>query len=214
MNDGLNIVNNTQKVASVLENQDLNDKFEGNKQKLGSQDLLNESHNLAGESKQKTEEAQKLLHAAGALEKIANTLRTHAQGVQNGETEKDRSIQEVSKAHEAVLQVPIPKDATPETLLDMAEKYERKAKDNRARADDLLIQAEEAHSMSTQLEKHAGMLNKKDMKLNELSFKQALAHNEGLNMVFKKLGIYKLDTEYKAQVQYAEKKAKEMGLPT
>ena len=214
MPDGLSVNSSTQGVTSVLESQSTCDQSEGDKQRHIAKELLKESHNFAGESKEKTEQAQRLIQAADALEKIANMLRAYAQGIKNGEIEKDKAIEEVSKAVEAVLQVPIPKDATPEMLLDMAEKYDHKAKENRTKADELLVQAEEAHSLSVQLEKQVGMLNRKDMNLNELSFKQAAAHSEGLSMVYKKLGIYKLDAEYKSQVEYSQKKAKEMGLPT
>ena len=205
---------NPQQIEAVISNDSVNYKNEGDQHKHLAKQILQESANFSNDSKQKAEEAQKLMQAADALERVAQMLRMHAQQIRNGEVEKEKSVSEASKAHEAALQIPIPKDATPETLLDMADKYEQKAKENRGKANDLLVQSEKDMEMSQQLEKQVGMINKKDMKLNELSFKQAAAHNEGLNMVFKKLGIYRLDTEYKAQVEYAQRKAKEQGLPT
>ena len=166
------------------------------------------------ESKQKSDQALQLLQAAEALEKAAEALRLKAQQIKNGKVDKEKGIDEIDETVQAILQIPIPKDSTPEMLLEMADRFEEKAKENRVKANDLLIQAEESSKLSAQLEKHAGMINKKDMNLNEMSFKQAAAHNEGLNMVFKKLGIYKLDAQYKSQVEYASRKAKEQGLPT
>ena len=50
------------------------------------------------------------------------------------------------------------------------------------------------------------------MNLSELQLKSGQAHNEGLNIVFKKLGINRLDAEYKEQVAYSQKKESEARL--
>ncbi len=215
MNNNLQPVNNNnQQVAAVISADSQNQKSDGDHHKAVGQKLLEESVKHSNESKQKSDQALQFLHAAEALEKAAEALRLKAQEIKSGKVGKEKGIKEVEKTVQAVLQIPIPKDATPEMLLDMADKYEEKAKENRVKANDLLIQSEESAKLAVQLEKQVLMVNNKDMKLNELSFKQAAAHNEGLNMVFKKLGIYKLDAEYKVQVEYASKKAKEQGLPT
>ena len=49
----------------------------------------------------------------------------------------------------------------------------------------------------------------------EVEYGDASAHNEGLNMIFKKLGIYQLDMQYKQAVADSVKKdatEKEKGL--
>lgn len=211
MNNNLQSVNNNnQQVAALISADSNNQKSDGDRRKTIGQELLEESVKYSSESKQKSDQALQFLQAAEALEKAAQALRLLAQQIRSGKVNKEKEIDEIG----AVLQIPVPKDSTPETLLEMADRFEEKAKENRVKANDLLIQAEESSKLSAQLEKHAGMISKKDMNLNEMSFKQAAAHNEGLNMVFKKLGIYKLDAQYKAQVEYAGRKAKEQGLPT
>ncbi|OGI19414.1 MAG: hypothetical protein A3B68_03710 [Candidatus Melainabacteria bacterium RIFCSPHIGHO2_02_FULL_34_12] len=215
MSHAVNSINANQQANAVAATDQAQDnQFNGNQHREIAKDLLSESANFNADSKKKQEEAQTLLNAAAVMEKIADMLRTKAQQIQNGEVNKDKAIDEVKEIVETVLQVPVPKNATPEMLLDMADKFEAKGKENRKRADDLLIQSEHSASMATQLEKHAEMINKKDMKLSELTFRNAAAHNEGLNMVFKKLGIYRLDAEYKQQVEYAERRSKEQGLPS
>ena len=59
----------------------------------------------------------------------------------------------------------------------------------------------------SQLKEQVDLLQKKDMTVSELQFKSASAYNQGLLAVLKKLGIARLDAEYKEQIAYSEAKS-------
>ena len=207
MSEAINSIDNNQKVSAILVSNSTDDKLESNSQKKIAEKLLGESSNYSNDSKAKSEQARALLSAADALEKLANAVRVYADQIKTKSTKKEESVKEVVQVPGQALEMPIPKDATPEQLKNIAKDLEDRAKENRRKADDLLIESEKSMGLAKQLKEHAGLIAKNDMKLSDVEWKSGQAHNEGLNMVFKKLGIYRLDAEYKEQVAYAQKRA-------
>ena len=209
--NNLNAINNSQQAAQVLSSDSLDDKLEGNSQKKIAEALLNESENYSSDSNQKKELAHQYFLAANALEKMAEAVRIKADQLRNNEISKEKAVDEITEVAGVVLQMPVPKDATPELLDQIANTLEEKAKENKMKADEFLIQSERSFEMSKKLKEQAGIIGEKDISLSDIRLKSARFHNEGLKMVFDKLGIFQLDSEYKQQVAYAEKKAQEQG---
>ena len=209
--NNLNAINNSQQAAQVLSSDSLDDKLEGNSQKKIAEALLNESENYSSDSNQKKELAHQYFLAANALEKMAEAVRIKADQLRNNEISKEKAVNEITEVAGVVLQMPVPKDATPELLDQIANTLEEKAKENKMKADEFLIQSERSFEMSKKLKEQAGIIGEKDISLSDIRLKSAQFHNEGLKMVFDKLGIFQLDSEYKQQVAYAEKKAQEQG---
>lgn len=209
--NNLNAINNSQQAAQVLSSDSLDDKLEGNSQKKIAEALLNESENYSSDSNQKKELAHQYLAAANALEKMAEAVRIKADQLRNNEISKEKAVDEITEVAGVVLQMPVPKDATPELLDQIANTLEEKAKENKMKADEFLIQSERSFEMSKKLKEQAGIIGEKDISLSDIRLKSAQFHNEGLKMVFDKLGIFQLDSEYKQQVAYAERKAQEQG---
>ena len=214
MSETLNQVSNIQKTNSVSAADNANDMLNRDKdsQKRIAQELLSESTNYTNDSNSKAQQAQEFLHAADALDKMAQAVRDKASQLRSGEINREKAIEEIKKIVQVngqALEFPIPKDATPEQLTAIAEAIENKAKENRTKADDLLKESEKSAKLARQLKEQVEMLNRKEMKISELGLRSAAERNEGLNMVFKKLGIFRLDSEYKEQVAYSEKKTQE-----
>lgn len=209
MTDGVNSVQSSNNLSTILAVDSAQDKLEGRSQKKIVEELLKESTSFSNDSKAKAEQAREYLSAADSLEKMADAVRVKAEQLRKNEIKKEEAVKEVVEVVGKELEVPIPKNATPELLEQIADSLEARAKEHRQMADDLLKQSEESKRMANQLEEQAKILIKKDMNLSDLELKSAQAHTEGLNLVFKKLGIYKLDAEYKEQVAYAHKKKAE-----
>ena len=209
--NNLNAINNSQQAAQVLSSDSLDDKLEGNSQKKIAEALLNESENYSSDSNQKKELAHQYLAAANALEKMAEAVRIKADQLRNNEISKEKAVDEITEVAGVVLQMPVPKDATPELLDQIANTLEEKAKENRMKADEFLVQSERSFEMSKKLKEQASIIGEKDISLSDIRLKSAQFHNEGLKMVFDNIGIFQLDSEYKQQVAYAEKKAQEQG---
>lgn len=204
-----NNIDPAKQVSAVLASDALGDKLESSSQKRIAETLIKESENYSLDSNRKKEQAQSYLHAADALEKMAEAVRLKAQQLRSGEIDKEKAVQEVEMVVGTALQMPVPKDATPEELEDIADALEEKAKENRIKADDLLKESEESDKMSKQLKEQASVIAENDGNISDLRLKTAASQNEGLKMIYDKLGIYKLDNEYKSQVAYSEKRAQE-----
>ncbi|MBI3590236.1 MAG: hypothetical protein HY094_02520 [Candidatus Melainabacteria bacterium] len=208
MSEAMNSANNNQKVGAILASNSDNDKLESNSQKKIADKLLNESSNYSKDSRQKAEQARELLSAAEALSRLASAVRAHAEQIRSNpvkKTEESAQTQKTIKVLGKELEMPIPKNATPEQLENMAKDLEDKAKENRRKADDLLIDSEKHSKLAAELEKQAKFIEG-NVKISDVQMKLVQAHNEGLNMVFKKLGIYTLDAEYRRQVESSVQK--------
>lgn len=212
MSDNLNIVSqNNKNLSAVLSSDSVQNKSAGDTQRNLGEDLIKESAKHSNNSQAQAEQARQYLQAADALEKMAQAVRVKADQLRNNEVKKEDTVKEVMEIVGG-LEMPVPKNATPEQLEKMAEDLEAKAKENRKKADDLLITSEESEKMANQLKEQATMVHNKDNNISDLRMKSVSAHSEGLNMVFKKLGIYNVDMQYKEQIAYANKKASEKGL--
>lgn len=212
MSDSLNIVSqNNKNLSAVLSADSVQNKSAGDTQKSLGEDLIKESAKYSSNSQAQAEQARQYLQAADSLEKIAQAIRVKADQLRNKEVKKEDTVKAV-KEIVGGLEMPVPKDATPEQLERMAEDLEAKAKENRKRADDLLKHSEESEKMANKLKEQANMVHRKGDNMSDLRMKSVSAHTEGLNMVFKKLGIYNVDMQYKEQIAYANKKAAEKGL--
>lgn len=209
MSNGPNAIQNNKNTSAILATDGVQDKLESDSRRKVGEDLLKESTNYSDNSKAQADKAREYLAAADALEKMADAVRVKAEQLRNNEITKEKAVKEVVHVVGTVLQIPVPKNATPEMLENIAEELEAKAKENRRTADDLLKQSEESSRLAKQLKEQAEIITRKDMNLSDIHMKSAQAHNEGLNMVFKKLGIYRLDAEYKEQIAYSQKKAAE-----
>lgn len=204
-----NNIDPTKQISAVLASDAASDKLESSSQKRIAETLLKESDGYLQDSSAKQQQAQAYLQAADALEKMAQAVRLKADQLKKGEVEKEDAVKEVEQVVGTALQMPVPKDATPEELEDIADALEEKAKENRIKADDLLKGSEESAKMSNQLKEQASMIAQNDGNISDLRLKSATSQNEGLKMIYDKLGIGKLDSEYKSQVAYSEKKAQE-----
>lgn len=211
MSNGLNSIKNDQSIASILATDSMQDRQEGNAQRNIAETLLKESENYSFDSNHKKEQARQFFIAADALEKMAEAVRKKASELKNNKINKEEAIKEVVEVVGTVLEMPIPKDATPELLDQIADALEEKAKENRRMANDLLIQSEKSLELSGKLKEQAHLISEKDMNLSDIRLKSALFHNEGLKMIFDKLGIFRLDAQYKEQVAYAERKSQEQA---
>lgn len=212
MSDNLNIVSqNNKNLSAVLSAESVQNKTAGDTQKSLGEDLIKESAKHSNNSQAQAEQARQYLQAAESLEKIAQAVRVKADQLRNKEVKKEDTVKEVMEIVGG-LQMPVPKNATPEQLERMAEDLETKAKENRKRADDLLKHSEESEKMANKLKEQANMVHRKGDNMSDLRMKSISAHTEGLSMVFKKLGIYDVDMQYKEQIAYANKKAAEKGL--
>lgn len=212
MSDNLNIVSqNNKNLSAVLSSDSVQNKSAGDTQRNLGEDLIKESAKHSNNSQAQAEQARQYLQAADSLERMAQAVRVKADQLRNKEVKKEDTVKEVMEIVGG-LEMPVPKNATPEQLEKMAEDLEAKAKENRKKADDLLINAEESEKMANKLKEQATLVHNKDNNMSDLRMKSVSAHSEGLNMVFKKLGIYNVDMQYKEQIAYANKKAAEKGL--
>lgn len=211
MSHSVNPVDNNKNEIQVLNINSIQDKVQSNSNKNVAEELLKESNNYLLDSNQKKEQAQQYLQAALALEKMADAVRLRAQQLRNGEIDKNKAIDEVTAAIKGALEFPIPPHATAETLDQIADALEAKARENRMKAEDLIKDAKGSAELSLKLQEQAELIVQKELKLSDLSLKSIISRNEGLKMVFEKLGVFKLDAQYKEQVAYAQKKSQEQA---
>lgn len=208
MSQGINSIDNKNeiRVMSVNSNQD---KLDSHSNKKMAEELLQESSKYATDSNEKKEQAQKYLQVAQALEKMADAVRLKAQQLRSGEIAKDKAVEEVAAVVEAVLQMPVPKNATPELLEQIADELESRAKESRTKAEDLMKDSRKSLELSLEMQERAESIVQKELNLTDLNLKSIISRTEGLKMVFEKLGVFKLDSMYRQQVSDAQKKAHE-----
>jgi len=198
-----NIEMNDKAASAIIASDSVQSHLESDNKKKLADDLRSEATVFSNDSKSKAEQARKIQEEAAVLEQAARALRLKAdQKKRNEEVDEDKAIEMAA----SVLGIVIPKDAPPEMLEELADRLEAIAKDKRRQADDLLQQSEESERIAKQLQDHADMFSKKELGSLDFQSKLAQAHNEGLGLVFKKLGIYKLDAQYKQQVAYSLEK--------
>jgi ribosomal protein L17 len=213
MSDGLNIVSqNNKNLSTVLAADSVKSDFQGSDQRKLGEDLIKESLKHAGDSQAQAEKARDYLNAADNLERMAKAVRSQAKRIKENDVKPEDAVKQISEVFGNQVQMPLPKDATPEQLESIADDLEAKAKENRRIADDLLKDSEHKEALSLKLKEQAMLMVKKETGADSLRMKSVTAHNEGLSMVFKKLGIYNVDMQYKEQVAYASRKASEKGL--
>ena len=211
MVDGVNISGSTKDLNSVSAiDEDLLNKSNSNKNL--SQILLKESTNYLNDSQAKAEQAHEYMKVSDDLKKMANSVRAKADKLRQGklsEEEKAKAVKEVINMLPDELKMLVPSNASPEVLDKIANELESRAKDFRTRADDLLKDSEQSGKVSKQLIEQANQVNKKELNISDLQLKSGVAHNQGLLLVLRKLGVAKLDAEYKEQVAYSQSKAQQ-----
>jgi len=213
MSDGLNIVSqNNKNLSTVLAADSVKTDFQGSDQRRLGEDLIKESLKHAGDSQAQAEKARDYLNAADNLERMAKAVRSQAKRIRENDVKPEDAVKHISEVFGNQVQMPLPKDATPEQLESIADDLEAKAKENRRIADDLLKDSEHKEQLSLKLKEQAMLVVKKETGADDLRMRSVTAHNEGLSMVFKKLGIYNVDMQFKEQVAYASRKASEKGL--
>lgn len=174
-----------------------------------AQILLKESTNYLNDSHAKAEKAREYIKVSDDLRKKASSVRAKADMLRHeklGKEEKAKAVKEIINMLPDDLKLLVPSNASPEVLDKIADELESRAKGFRVKADDLLKDSEESNKFSKQLQGQADLVNRKGLKISDLHLKSASAHNQGLLLVLKKLGIAKLDAEYKEQVAYAQGK--------
>ena len=165
--------------------------------------LLKESTKYGSDSQAKAQQAQQYLKASKDLESLARAVRDKARSLKQkniSEEEKVKSLKELMASLPQELSILVPPNASVEVLDQIADELLRRARDFRCKADDLLKDSEESEKISKQLKDQATLYGKRDISISDLQLKAASAHNEGLLLVLKKLGIAKLDSEYKKQI--------------
>ncbi len=208
MTDGLNPINSLEKsktISSIDSSKSLLDKDSDSSKRLAA-DLLKESDRYSADSQGKGEQAREYLHAADVFDAMAKAVRDKANQLRNNEINSDSAVEEVKNIVQVpgqTLEFPIPKDATPEDLEQIASALEKKAQDNRRKADELLMQSEESARFAKELKGQVDRLSRKEA-ASDMDSEIASGHNKGLDLVFKKLGINRLDNEYKEQVALSE----------
>ncbi len=209
MVEQINSVNN--KNLSILATESTQVNYEGGNQRRLGEDLLKESSKHLTDSRAQAEKAREYLNAADVLERAAKAVRAQAQRIKEGSVKKEDAVKEVAQVFGSMVQMPLPKNASPEELERIAEDLEAKAKENRLIADELLKDSESKEALSNRLREQAVMVAKKESGIDAMRMRSVTAHTEGLSMVFKKLGIYNLDMQYKELIAYASKKSMERG---
>ncbi len=216
MTDSIGLINqseSTKKLSASLSIEGKGADLQDNSHKKLGDDLTKESQKYSNDSRAQSEQAREYLHAADALEKMAKAIRVKADELRKKEIKKEEAVKQIAEVIAGNgLQMPVPKDATPEQLEKIADDLENRAKENRVIANDLLKGAEEKEKIANKLKEQATMINQKENNMDDLRLKSVMAHSQGLNEVFKKLGIFKVEAQYKEQLAYAEKKAQEKGI--
>ena len=209
MSDQINLSSKIKNHDSVCETDSIDDLLnKSNSNKNVAQILLKESTNYLNDSQSKGEQAREYINVSNDLKKKAAAVRAKADELR----QRELSEEEKANAAKAIinmlpndLKMLIPANASPEVLDKIADELEARAKGFRIQADNLLQSSEESDKLAKQLKEQAGLISKKDLKISDLHLKSASAHSQGLLMVLKKLGIAKLDAEYKEQVAYSQK---------
>ena len=203
---GPNDINSSSPLSDLSSASDLLNSESKSKNIIGV--LLKESDNHSNDSNTKSEKAKEYIQASEKLRKLASAVREKAAKLKGSKIEEEER-QKISK--EIIAQIPdalkiyFPTDASPEVLEKIADELDERAKDLRVKADDLLKDSEKSQELAKNLKDQAGQMAKKDLKLSDLHLKHVSAHNQGLLKVLQKLGIAKLDAEYKQQVESSQR---------
>ncbi len=210
MTDNINIseINDSNSISALENSQDILNKSNSNKNV--AQILLKESTNYQNDSQAKSERAKEYIKVSNDLKQKANAVRAKANELRStkaSKEEKAKAAKEVISMLPDDLKMLVPTNASPEVLDKIADELESRSKDFRMKADDLLKDSENSDKLSKQLKEQAGMLDKKNWNISDLHLKSASAHNQGLLLVLRKLGIAKLDTEYKEQIASGQSKS-------
>ena len=213
MVDAVNISDGIKDPNSVLaldSSEDLLNKSNSNKNL--SLVLLKESTSYLNDSQEKAQKAREYMEVSEDLKKKAAAVRAKADKLRQhklSEKEKTEAVKEVINTLPDELKMLVPSNASPEVLDKIADELESRAKEFRTKANDLLKDSEQSDKLAKQLMEQANQVNKKDLRISDLQLKSASAYNQGLLLVLKKLGIAKLDAEYKEQVAYSQSKAQQ-----
>ena len=208
MTDAANISNELKdldSVSAVGGSSDLLNKSNSN-QNI-AQVLLKESTNFLNDLQAKAQKAREYITVSDDLKKKAAAVRAKADMLRQeklSKEEKEKAVKEIINMLPDDLKLLVPSNASPEVLEKIAHELEERAKDFRTKADDLLKDSEQSGKLARQLQEQANMVNKKNLSFSDLHLKSASAHNQGLLLVLKKLGIAKLDAEYKQQIQSSQ----------
>ncbi len=203
-----NEIRDSNSVSGVSSTDDLLNK--SNSSKNLAQVLLKESTNYSSDSQAKAQKAREYIKVSDDLKKKAMSVRAKADRLRSKKLsaeERAKEINEIINMLPDDLKLLVPLNASPEVLEKIAHELESRAKDFRKKADDLLKDSEQSDNLAKQLKEQAGLINKKDFNFSDLHLKSASAHNQGLLLVLKKLGIAKLDAEYKEQIAYSQGKS-------
>ena len=195
-------------VSAIGGPDDLLDK--SNSQKNISQILLKESTSYQNDSQEKAKQAREYAQVSNDLKQKANAVRARANFLRQkgiSEEEKLNHTKEIIGMLPEQMKMLVPRNASPEVLDKIADELESRAKQFRQKSDDLLQESEAQQKFGNQLKEQPDVLQIKDTSASELQFKSASAYNQGLLAVLKKLGIARLDAEYKDQIAYSESKA-------
>ena len=211
MTDSANISNDIKDLNSVSAMGNADDLLnKSNSNKNLAQILLKESANFLNDSQAKAQKAQEYIKVSDDLKQKAVSVRAKADRLRQqklSEEEKTKAVKEIINMLPDELKILVPSNASPEVLDKIADELESRAKEFRIKADDLLKDSEQSDKLAKQLKEQADLVNKKDLNISDLHLKSASAHNQGLLLVLKKLGVAKLDAEYKEQVAYSQSKA-------
>ena len=213
MADAVNISNgikDSNSISGTSSTEDLLNKSNSNKNL--AQILLQESTNFLNDSQAKAEKAREYISVSDDLKKKASAVRAKADKLRQGELSEEEKANAVKGIIDMLpdnLKMLVPSNATPEVLDKIANELESRAKEFRTKADDLLKDSEQSDKLAKQLKEQADLVNKKDLNMSDLHLKSASAHNQGLLLVLQKLGIARLDAEYKEQVAYSQSKAQQ-----
>ena len=205
----VNPVESNKNEIQILNASSTDDKHESLSKTNIAEELLKESDKYDCDSNSKKELARQYLHAAHALERLAVAVRLKAQQLKNGKITQEQAVNAVSKAVQEQLNFPVPKNATFELLEQIAKELDKKAKQNRDKSKDLMDEANKSSILSKQLRKQAEKIIQKEFNFSGIVLRSIISKNEGLKWVLEKLGVYKLDAQYKEQITYAEKKTQE-----
>ena len=206
MSPELNSVESTNEIK-VLSANALKDRLESHGYKTVAEELLKESERQYLAADQKKELATQYFEASQALNDLVNNLRQKASLLRQGKITRQEALSCLTEATKNIIEFPIPRDATPEILEQIANKLEDKAKEYRRKAEDLMEDAEVTKDESLRLKEQANELFEKEFEISELDMKSAISKNIGLKIVFDKLSLFKVDSEFRNQVAYSQNKA-------
>ena len=177
-----------------------------------AEELLKESGCYGVDAQKKREQAHEYLHAADGLEKLARAVRLKARQLRSGKITEEEALNAVKNIIEqSKLQILLPKNITPRELLQIAHQLEQKAKEFRIKAQNLIKDAHQDEHFSRQLKQQAEKILTRESHHSGLSLMSILSRNEGLKFVLEKLGVLKLDAQYKQQIEYSERKSLDEG---